>query len=231
MTCFICRDEVNKLFKICVCQDSMVCEDCFSLTNQNINDPENYQENRLKCPVCRRYFEFQYINNMKYLKNITFFLGIKFICLLSEIAPLIWVYQLPNQEYPNNLYTTKNHFFLNSLIQVIFLKGGIKYYLMQNLKNLNEMEKIKWNLNIDYIYIFISNIFFLVLTLLKDYKTSESYTMMILLPFYYIPFFVIIMIYFTLNFNQNMIFYKRRYREKKVKINQILNLRLPDQTV
>ena len=43
-TCYICREETDVLNKICVCEDSYICNDCLEISDENINDETNFNE-------------------------------------------------------------------------------------------------------------------------------------------------------------------------------------------
>ena len=45
MTCYICKDEPEVLYKICSCVDSLLCIECLELSNNNINGRDTYHEN------------------------------------------------------------------------------------------------------------------------------------------------------------------------------------------
>ena len=222
MSCYICKDEVSILNKICECEDSLVCGDCLSLNNENINDPNNLNENRLKCCICRRYLKFNYCRSSKYYTKTFFFFIIKFIALLSDIGPIIYTFCLKDQIYPNSLYVNRDYFLISSMIQVIFLKYMIKYILINISKFNNINDEIKYTISFEYCYIFISNIFLGLLTLINNNSISSTYTLLILLPLYYIPFFSLVIVSMILNLHKVLEFNTRIYSHKKIQVRQII---------
>ena len=77
MTCYICKDEPEVLYKICSCVDSLLCIECLELSNNNINGRDTYHENMLKCSICRQFLEFNYYNKDYYKNVVTFHLMVK----------------------------------------------------------------------------------------------------------------------------------------------------------
>ena len=54
LRCVICFDDISDLSKkllnrICLCEDSLICDDCLNQLKKN---------NIIKCPVCRRNLHF-----------------------------------------------------------------------------------------------------------------------------------------------------------------------------
>ena len=55
-TCFICKDNFNEIYKICQCEDSLICGDCLTISNaQHMNI----------CPICRRPLNIKYIKQQE----------------------------------------------------------------------------------------------------------------------------------------------------------------------
>ena len=121
-TCYICREETDILHKICVCEDSYICLDCLELTNENINDETNLNENRLKCPICRRFFKFTLLGSSKYYLNLFYIWFIKILGVVVSITPILIIYHESNQKYPDKIYSNKDSFLYSCILQVTTLK-------------------------------------------------------------------------------------------------------------
>ena len=59
--CFICRDQCDKLNKICVCADSTICDECMSI----------HETNNIKLSYMQRALQYNYLlNKNKYLSKV-----------------------------------------------------------------------------------------------------------------------------------------------------------------
>ena len=227
MACFICRNEEPILNKICVCEDSLICNDCLALNNENVNREGDYNENRLKCSVCRRFLSFSYYKNRDYYFNMIWYYLIKIICIISDISPIIYVYQLPDQFYPNALYANSEYFLISCMLQVIFFKFIIKESFLKitnfSVNNNNNIrEKMSFSNRIDLIYFCLNITFLIVLYLIKSNNTSDTYTLLYLVPLYYIPFFSIILVNGFLSQVNIKNYYSRKYSKKKIMVRSLI---------
>lgn len=220
MNCYICKDETENgyLHKICICEDSLLCKDCLILSNTNINNPLNTSDNKYKCCVCRRDLKFIFTNGKEYYKNIFFFYLIKSISLLCDVYPIIYIYCVAKDYDIQNsiLYISPDYFLINCMIHTLVIKFIIKEKILTFYHNQNENIKIEKIINIDYFYIIAINILFVLFIIIFNVNLYDFYTLLILIPFYYIPFLSIVLSSSILILARNLTYFKRTYGNKKL---------------
>lgn len=188
--CYVCREHTNLLHKICSCASSFICSECLKLTEQNINNPDNIHENRFKCQICRENLQITMIPNSRYYKSILKFYIFKMMFLLSDIIPLIYIYQYEQEEtiYPTYFYTNRNHFILTNLFHIILSKNGAKM-LLHNLYDFHD--KIDLNYSLDILYLISNAMLFSICFLNSKTQFIDLYTIIVLYISYYFPFLII----------------------------------------
>lgn len=219
-TCYICKENNNLLYKVCICKDSYLCTDCYNLTNENINEENN--ENRLKCPICRRFFEFNLLNSKKYNLNIIYLWFIKLLGIIISYIPIIIIYNSYQQEFTNNIYSNKNSFLINSLIQVTFLKYYTSYLIIDNCNYNNLKDKLNMSFIIEYIYLFLNGIYSIIFYLFKNDDKLELYTYLCLIPSYYIPFFSMTLVSMILSYYNIVVYFRTKFCKKIIRIKNII---------
>ena len=86
MSCFICRDSPQEIYKICDCQDSILCNECLVMTNTN---------QIIKCPICRKLLKTTISRNYYETFKLSFqYFGLKFLLyFLPLIFPIYSYYK------------------------------------------------------------------------------------------------------------------------------------------
>lgn len=220
-TCYICRDTTEVLNKICVCEDSYICLDCLELTNENINDNTNFNENRLKCPICRRFFKFSLLGSSKYYLNLFYLWFIKIFGIVVSITPIIIIYNESNQKYPDKIYSNKDSFLYSCILQVITLKYVTTTLVIDLSDYENKKDDIHLSLIIEYIYLIINSIFSIIFLIYKSSNNAEIYTLLTLVPSYYIPFFSIVLISMCISYMDLVTYLRKEFCKKSI---QIINI-------
>ena len=219
MTCYICKDEPEVLYKICSCADSLLCIECLELSNNNINGRDTYHENMLKCSICRQFLEFNYYNNKDYYKNVVTFHLMKFLTIGFELMTIFYIYYLQNQLYPTKLYANPDFFLGNAIFQVWFLRYTTKCIFIKN-SNTNHEELLDYQL--DSIYIIFNILFFIILYYSSDSDIADLYTVMVLMPLYYVPFLFFIMVDVLLKYTDLLDDYQKKYTNKNIKVKSVI---------
>ncbi len=219
--CYICRDTTEVLNKICVCEDSYICLDCLELTNENINDNTNLNENRLKCPICRRFFKFSLVGSVKYYLNLFYIWFIKILGFAVSITPIVIIYGESNQEYPDKIYSNKDSFLYSCILQVTTLKY-ISTHLIIDLSDYeNKKDDTHLSLIIEYIYLTVNTIFSIIFLIYKSKNNAEIYTLLTLVPSYYIPFFSLVLISMCISYFDLVIYLRKEFCKKSIQIKNI----------
>ena len=82
--CFLCRGNEPILYKLCDCNDSIICVECY-------HNKETPKMN--KCGICRKNYEFQYFRNYsKFLYIILSYITKYGLILGFELFPPIYFY-------------------------------------------------------------------------------------------------------------------------------------------
>nr|QDY52137.1 hypothetical protein 4_17 [Mimiviridae sp. ChoanoV1] len=167
MSCFICRDSPQEVYKICECVDSILCNECLVMTNTN---------NIIKCPICRKILKTTKTRNYyETLKLSLQYFGLKFLLYMT---PLLF----PIISYINN-YIYKELSFYLTLYSVLIFEPLI-------IKNFTEKLKFK---ELQYIIVkvlFICIIIPLIFTLKKNIRNS-FFILCFLFPLYGVPLLII----------------------------------------
>jgi hypothetical protein len=171
LQCFICRDYSSILYKICDCNDSIICHDCYNIDNtQNMN----------KCGICRKDYSFNLKRNYCDFYKIIFKYGTKYtLFLFVELFCPIFFYS------KTEITELTNVFLIYSLF-CVFVLNIINYYLTTQLIETHETVQsliIIYN-PIKCIYICI---LFIIIQYIRDIYKYKLYAYYILLFIYTIP--------------------------------------------
>ena len=229
MACYLCQDteeEGTTLYKICVCEDSLLCLECLKLTEENLNK-KPHQENKSKCSICRRQLKIFHELGDTYLKKVGIFILIKIGAIVTEIYPPLYIHNLKNQTYPTELYSSNSNFLISIIAQSIIIRYFIKK-LYHEISVFQNPENIVMNhlsyLKLDMIYIFLINIFMIGLFNISHDKTSDVYTIMVILPIYYLPFSLLLIICIMMNLINSIDELQRKFSYKKITLRNLVNI-------
>lgn len=220
-TCYICREETDVLNKICVCEDSYICNDCLEISDENINDETNFNENRLKCPICRRFFKFSLLGSTKYYLKLFYIWFIKILGVVVSIIPIIIIYKESNQEYPDKIFSNKDSFLYSCILQVTTLKYITNHLILELSEYKDEKKNLKLSLTIEYIYLILNSIFSIVFYIYDSKNNAEIYTLLTLVPSYYIPFFSLVLISMCISYFNLVNHLRKEFCKKSI---QVINI-------
>ena len=165
MECFICKDKFNAINKICVCNDSFICNECLELSNIN---------HMKKCPICRANLNFD--KKINYLKHFLLIFSEILFQILIYTTPLIMLFYL---NYYNNLDITT--FNITTIAFLIIFLEPMNIYFFEKLFYLNyksyQVMKSVCMMMCTLIFLFI----------LGSEISFKWYFMTVLFPFYYLP--------------------------------------------
>lgn len=186
MICYLCHTESDEIYyKICICNGSTICKDCFSISNEQ-------EEINPRCPMCRRDLDLKYkINKLNFIKNF-FVLNTYFICSFIIKISLPLVIYFTKDDYPNYIYSNNVVFLVSTLITVIFMgelnKNLFFYPGFELNNNLSEEEKMKFKIYLDLLLVLINIIGFIILSITSMNFSSYYYAMLVIFPCNLIPF-------------------------------------------
>jgi hypothetical protein len=187
VVCYLCRDDTNLCYKICTCEDSLLCGDCLDLTNEDMNRIENLKRDE-KCSVCRKKLNIYYkTNNYRYRieKGVYFFTN--FIMLLLEYLPFLFIVFDKTQTF--KYFNDSRDVFAGvcGLTTIIFKYNMIDLLIYYSyVVDIKEQNKLRNRINL--IYTIINIIVFFVFISLNINTLSIMYFSIVILPFYFIPF-------------------------------------------
>jgi len=121
LKCFICHDYSSILYKICDCNDSIICQDCYSIdATQKMN----------KCGICRKDYTFNLKRNYCDFSKIILKYGTKYtLFLFVELFCPIFLYYNSDSTDSSEL----NNVFLIYSLFCVFVLNIINYYLTTQL--------------------------------------------------------------------------------------------------
>lgn len=111
LTCFLCRDDATILYKICDCNDSIICKDCYYIDEtQDMNN----------CGICRKPYVFNYKRDyVEYIRLLVVY-GLKYGIIIGiELFPPCYLY-----------FKEPNELFLGFSFCCIFLVNVLNYYFI-----------------------------------------------------------------------------------------------------
>jgi hypothetical protein len=205
LTCFLCRDDANMFYKICDCNDSIICKDCYYIgETQYMNT----------CGICRTPYVFNYKRD--YIEHIRLLVvyGLKYGLILgAELLPPCYLY-----------FKEDNDLFLGFSFFCIFLVNVLNYYLIINLnRNDNVADNFVSLFNpIKCVYLIV--LFIILETSNKDYiNKMYTYSLCAFGLLYITPLILFGMIIFInqmIKFND---FINERIFTRTIKIKQIIH--------
>lgn len=162
--CMVCRDYNETLYKVCSCFDSVLCEDCLSISNTT---------NIHLCPICRRNLKIRFIRD--YSRYCKLLIPTLLINLLAIFIPLIYpIYNLIHFYNGETLMV-----FLITLYAVLLLQPIISYRISTEFKIRHRK------------YLFskvIMMILFIPILFLFDKRDRHlCYVLLYIIPFYIFP--------------------------------------------
>lgn len=171
--CFICRDSCNILYKICDCNDSTICDECYEL--------ESCQE-MTQCGICRKKYVLNVTRNYGNMLHILFKHITKYgIILFIELFCPILLYIQADVSDSNNLLLIYTFF-------CITIGNILNWYLTENVIQNEESSQsfmIIYN-PIKCIYIFL---IFIIIQYIDDMHKLKLYAYYILIFIYTMPLF------------------------------------------
>ena len=199
--CFICKDEYEEIYKICQCQDSLLCGDCLTISNAT---------NMNLCPICRRPLNIDYIRDKcKYFKLIMPTIAIN---LISIMVPLIYPIITLNYNYSSSAILV----LCLSLYCVLILQPYIGYKISKEFY-------IKHNKYLQYKSIFFAlTLPFIYMVSLKN--RDYAYIFLFLIPFFILPSFAVLFLDLLERKNNYKIYLDKKTLIKQIKFNKILNI-------
>jgi hypothetical protein len=171
--CFICRDTANILYKICDCNDSIICIDCYNMDSS---------QRMLNCGICRKQYLFNITRNYTDSAKILISYGSKYgVVLFIELFCPFFIYSQSEQTDLSNI------FILFSIYCVVFV-NTLNYYLTENVVN-----NVETTRSLMIVYTPIKCLYILLLFIIIQYiyeiNTLKLYTYYILIVVYNIPLF------------------------------------------
>lgn len=206
LTCFLCRNEGEILYKICDCNDSIICKDCYCVEETH---------NMNTCGICRKPYSFKYKRD--YVEHIRLMIvyGFKYgLILAGELVPPLYLY-----------FNEPNELFLGFTLICIFLVNIINYYLIFNTNRVEDNNIIN-----NFISLFnpIKCVYLIVLFIILETSNKDnvnkmySYSLLgfgLLYIFPLIIFGMLIIINILIKCNN---FINERILTRKIKIKQII---------
>ena len=87
----------------------------------------------------------------------------------------------------------------------------------------NKKDNFNLSLNIEYIYLIINTIFSIIFLIYESDKNAEIYTLLTLVPSYYIPFFSLVLISMCTSYFDLVIYLRKEFCKKSIKIINIFH--------
>ena len=103
--CFLCHDTPKVLYKLCDCEASNICVECYNIDNT---------QNMIRCPICRRDFIFNYKRNYLILTKDVLYMCVLFISIIIvELFPPLYIYYNSNEsQIINSIFLSICLFFI-----------------------------------------------------------------------------------------------------------------------
>jgi hypothetical protein len=168
--CFLCRESEEILYKICDCNDSTICSECYGYKETHIMKT---------CAICRKKYEFNYKRQYLIVFKILGKYLIKYGIIIGlELFPPLYL-------YINEDYTDTHNIFLGISLFCILFCNIINYYLL----NIIVMDDITF---VNYVNIYILIKFMLIciiFLILLQYHNNKilGYSIFILGFIYILP--------------------------------------------
>lgn len=201
--CFLCRDNDVILYKICDCNDSTICIDCYN--NEGTSKME-------KCGICRKDYEFNYTRDYySFFKLLLEFITKYSFILCIELFPPIYLYLIEDYSIQNNILLSMAFFFIT--IGNIITYNIIRLYI-ETVESYNNLMKLLTPIKM----IYIISMFCVILLMYKNDKII-IYNYFVVVFIYILPLFIIsiiIMINTLINFKK-LVNTQSLYRHIKIK--------------
>ena len=173
--CFLCRDNDVILYKICDCNDSTICIDCYNNEGTSKMD---------KCGICRKDYEFNYMRDYQsFLKILFAFLTKYSIILCIELFPPIYIYLIEDYSIQNNILLSISFFFIT--IGNIIIYNFIRLYI-RTAEQYDNLMKLLTPIKM----IYIISMFCVILLMYKNNKII-IYNYFVVVFIYILPLFLI----------------------------------------
>ena len=169
--CFICRDSGNIMYKICECNDSIICDECYEL--------ESCQQ-MTQCGICRKKYVFEVERNYWDMLNILFKHITKYgVILCIELFCPIFLYIQADYSELNNVFLIYTFF-------CITIGNILTWYLTEKLIHNEESSQTFMLIYTPLKCIYIMLIF-IIIQYINDIHKLKLYAYYILLFIYTIP--------------------------------------------
>ena len=148
--CFLCRGNEDILYKLCDCNDSIICVECY----------HNEDTSRMnKCGICRKNYEFQYLRNYsKFLYIMLSYITKYGLILGFELFPPIYFYLESKDEYSISKDSISNNILLCiSLFSILF--GNNIIYKLYNIYIIEDEYRFTESLKILILFKIVYNMF------------------------------------------------------------------------
>jgi hypothetical protein len=173
--CFLCRDDGVILYKICDCNDSTICIDCYNNEGTSKMD---------KCGICRKDYEFNYMRDYQsFLKILFAFLTKYSIILCIELFPPLYIYLIEDYSIQNNILLSISFFFIT--IGNIIIYNFIRLYI-RTAEQYDNLMKLLTPIKM----IYIISMFCVILLMYKNDKII-IYNYFVVVFIYILPLFII----------------------------------------
>lgn len=180
MICMICHETPERLNKICICNESLVCNDCLKILNS---------ENTNFCPICRSVLRVEVGHDRnKFLKKIAFNIFLLILLFFVELYPVIS--NINNYNNNTDLIYNKDFQYFITYFNILIIQPLTLLYILNFFKN----RELSYCLNKDgklYLTILlIMNLVYDIILYSIDIgdKFFVYYFAGVLIPFYLIPF-------------------------------------------
>ena len=218
--CFICRDQCDKLNKICVCADSTICDECMSIHETN---------NIVSCPICKRELQYIYfLNKNKYIGKIVLNLNIFIIIYGIQLLfpTLIFFHNIEGEYFNNKLFVYLFNIFLVVFVDranfILFIVSFYNVNMERNHRNNVVLNKLIITLQLMKISIYIAVSSF-IYTIYKDNNLLFYFFLITCLSIYVLPFIILIICITYSNIVTYLATLKRSSYYRKIKILGIIH--------
>jgi hypothetical protein len=213
----ICHDTPSELFKICQCNESLVCNSCLKKMNK---------EKISICPICREFLRIEVIYNRKdHIINIFTYLSFLTVILFVQMYPILDFISI-NNSTNTSLFYNKSFQYLTVYSTTFLIQPLTLLYIINFFKDRNQSQIINKD-GILYLTFgtLISFIFDMIMYSSNiDEQFFVYYLSGVNLPFFTFPFaimFIKLLCEYIFNFNENMI---KKSNKNKIKPYQVLSI-------
>ena len=186
MICMICHDSDVELFKICFCNESLVCKSCLQTLNYNRTN---------LCPICREPLRVGVTSNsnkkIKLLSTITFFVT---LISLINVFPIFHFINVQPHINSTSLFYNKSFQYATTSVLIFMIHPLIYLYLNDFFTNREPLRIIKKDATFYISVLTISNFVYSMVYVVNgiDQNFFLYYFASICIPFYILPFVIIL---------------------------------------